>query len=154
MAPSFLADLRKRSKTSFSRSTEASDASNGNKPNSRSRSHTPALNGNGASSPPLTESQSMNTINTPPVPPRPIMTSNSSRNRWSMSGLSGLGALSRTSSLPVSQYSPRILSITDNSWVSSSCLSTPGMESEPDLTMLEVRGLSLANKCFCAHCHR
>lgn len=49
---------------------------------------------------------------------RPPLSSNSNRN--SVSGMSGLGApsLSGRQNLPVSQYAPRLLNITDNAWVS------------------------------------
>lgn len=49
---------------------------------------------------------------------RPPLSSNSNRN--SVSGMSGLGApsLCGRQNLPVSQYAPRLINITDNAWVS------------------------------------
>ena len=65
-----------------------------------------------ASSNSATNLQSINGALPPPARPHasPSVTS-----RQSVSGMSGLGAPNST--LPTSQYAPRILSISDNSWV-------------------------------------
>lgn len=123
MAPSFLKDIRRRSKASFrtDRSTESSNGgSNGTAGSIPTTKSSSTLNSGGITPPTLTNSnsasnlQSLNGGTTPPIPARPQMS-----NRHSVSGMSGLGSPSQKSSLPVSPYAPRILSISDNTWVRS-----------------------------------
>jgi hypothetical protein len=125
MAPSFLSDLRRRSKASF-RTDESVDAGQNGGPSNglhSSSSITPSsstLNlAYGSTTPPAlassnsaTNLQSINGALPPPARPH---ASPSGTSRQSVSGMSGLGAPNST--LPTSQYAPRILSISDNSWV-------------------------------------
>lgn len=122
MAPSFLnfKDLRRRSRASFrtDRSTDASsEASQGATPTT------------GSLTPPSIGQQSDPALHLqvkdqpPPVPQtRPQLASNpNGANRYSVSGMAGLGSpvqSGRGPALPVSQYSPRITNVPDNSWVS------------------------------------
>src|ERR1700710_1344464 len=124
MAPSFLKDLRRRSKASF-RTDRSTDSSNGGSngttdsvPTTKSSSTVDSTYGENTP-PALTDSspalnlQSLSNSMPPPIPNgRPIMS-----NRQSVGGMSGLGSLSPKSSLPTSPYAPRILSISDNTWV-------------------------------------
>lgn len=50
---------------------------------------------------------------------RPILTPGGNSSRYSVSGMSGLGAPSSNgrSSLPVSKYAPRVQNISENAWV-------------------------------------
>ena len=125
MAPSFLKDFRRKSKASFrtDHSTDSSGASNGTNGTTgfapTTKSSTSTLNG--ATTPPaLTNSTSnlhiFSSNGVPPIPERPtVLTSRS--NRYSVSGMSGLGSPSQKSSLPTSPYAPRITSIAENTWV-------------------------------------
>lgn len=124
MAPSFLKDIRRRSKTSF-RTDRSTDSSNGtthsapptNSIGNKSSSTLSSLYG-GSTPPSLPNSQSasnlQNLSNGQLLPSRPTV---STSNRYSVSGMSGLGSPSANSSLPTSPYAPRILSISDNTWV-------------------------------------
>lgn len=126
MAPSFLnfKDLRRRSRASFrtDRSTDgSSDASQGTTPTTGSLTP-PSL---GQQSDPALHLQVKDQVQPiPPVPPaRPPLPSNpnGAANRYSVSGMAGLGSPTqsgRGSALPVSQFSPRITNVPDNSWVS------------------------------------
>ena len=127
MAPSFLKDIRRRSRASFrtDRSTDSSNGSgfnstNGSVPTTKSSSTLNSTYG-GTTPPALTNSNSASNLQTlanlpPPPPARPTI-STSSSNRYSVSGMSGLGSPSQKSSLPTSPYAPRILSISENTWV-------------------------------------
>ncbi len=125
MAPSFLnfKDLRRRSKASFrtDRSTDtSSDASHGATPTT------------GSLTPPSIGQQSDPALNLQlkdqPSPPlsshtRPPLQSqtNGATNRYSVSGMAGLGSPvqnGRGLSLPVSPYSPQITNVPESSWVS------------------------------------
>lgn len=147
MPPSFLSfkDLRRRSRASFRThsSTDTSSDGIGSQvttpssgsvtPPSIAQSSDPALDlqlkdRNGSNtrlqrqpshqqihSQSPTQSQSLPQLNSQARPPL-----SSSSNRYSVSGMSGLGAPSiyGRQNLPVSQYSPRISNITENAWVS------------------------------------
>lgn len=130
MAPSFLnfKELRRRSKASFrtERSTdESSEASNNTTPTSGSLTP-PSI---GALSDPALDLQLKEQLR-PSLPtaiprPQPNPYPNGASNRYSVSGMVGLGSPvpgGRGPSLPVSQYSPQITNVADNSWVSD----TPG----------------------------
>jgi hypothetical protein len=128
MAPSFLKDLRRRSRASFrtDKSTESSSASEGSTvPKTKSSS---TLNSTGGSQTPpsiLQSSNSSASLQTqskqpPPVPVRPQVTTSSSNKRYS-TGMYGLGSPTSpngSASLPSSPYAPRITSIHDGAWVS------------------------------------
>ncbi|KAJ8063808.1 hypothetical protein OCU04_007667 [Sclerotinia nivalis] len=127
MAPSFLKDLKRRSKpgakTTDSSTGESSGSNASNGSGLRSNTFTSSksqisLNSSyGATTPPtMPNSQSSSNLNGMGVT-RPTVSTTGS-NRHSVSGMSGLGSPSSKSALPVSPYSPRILSITDNTWVS------------------------------------
>lgn len=126
MPPSFLnfKELRRRSRASFrtERSTdESSEASNITSPTT------------GSLTPPSIEAQSDPALNLQlkdqPQPPEPAVIPrpqshpypNGGSNRYSVSGMTGLGSPvpgGKGLSLPVSQYSPQIANLVDNSWVS------------------------------------
>jgi hypothetical protein len=129
MAPSFLKDLRRRSRASFKTDeSSAADFHNGPSNGFHNAVLSPSsstLNSTyGATTPPALSSsnstsnlQAMNGASPiPSRPPPPVPLSS----RHSVSGMAGLGAPSPKSSLPTSQYAPRILSISDNSWVGPS----------------------------------
>jgi len=128
MAPSFFnfKELRRRSRQSFrtERSTDtSSDASNGTTPTSGSL--TPPSIGQ-QSDPALNlqlKDQLLSQASAPLKRPAPQPYLNGSSNRYSVSGMAGLGSpipsgkVSPT--LPVSQYSPRVTNVQENTWVSN-----------------------------------
>src|SRR3569833_980705 len=130
MAPSFLKfkELRRRSRASF-RAEESTDTSS---EESRSHGHTPT---SGSLTPPSLAHQSDTALNLQlkgsPGAVRPPLQPNANGNpskRYSVPGMAGLGspmAGGRSSSFPVSQYSPRITNINDNSWVGGLSYSHP-----------------------------
>ncbi|VBB81360.1 Putative zinc metalloproteinase [Podospora comata] len=140
MAPSLFnfKELRRRSRQSFrtERSTDtSSDASNGTTPTS------------GSSTPPSIGQQSDPALNLqladkflspasaglsrPSAQPYP----NGGSNRYSVSGMAGLGSPvsngGKGPSLPVSQYSPRITNVPDNSWAYQKILLVYGTVGDP-----------------------
>ncbi len=128
MAPSFLKDLRRRSKASF-RTDRSTDESSSNDTNGSTPS-TSTLNSagdQGGTTPPLTKSGSASNLQNgnmpPPVPLYRPTSQMPASNRYStigsVSGMSGLGSPAQNSSLPTSPYAPKILSIADNTWVMS-----------------------------------
>ncbi|KAI6088264.1 putative peptidase family-domain-containing protein [Hypoxylon rubiginosum] len=137
MAPSFLnfKELRRRSRASF-RTERSTDTSSNDDHHSQTTTPT-----NGSITPPSLTTQSDPALNAqlkdqaqapPPVPAnRPPPQPNP--NRYSVSGMTGLGSplLTGKSSLPVSQYAPRIANITDNTWVSQKILLVNGTIGEP-----------------------
>ncbi|XDG04855.1 hypothetical protein ABKA04_004470 [Annulohypoxylon sp. FPYF3050] len=143
MAPSFLnfKDFRRRSRASIrtDRSTDTSSYDD-----HQSQNTTPT---NGSITPPSITANSDPALNAqikdqtqpPPVPanrPPPQPNPNS---RYSVSGMAGLGspALNGKSSLPVSQYAPRITNLGENTWVSQKILLINGMVGEPGQRSLE-----------------
>src|SRR3569833_2439064 len=116
MAPSFLKfkELRRRSRASF-RAEESTDTSS---EESRSHGHTPT---SGSLTPPSLAHQSDTALNLQlkgsPGAVRPPLQPNANGNpskRYSEPGMAGLGspmAGGRSSSFPVSQYSPHITNI-------------------------------------------
>ena len=132
MAPSFLKDIRRRSKSSFrtSKSTDSSFGGNGSNgstaaTNKSSSTLSSIYGGSSPSTPALTTSMSAGNLqklngDIPPVPPlrpSPNATTNNRYSVQSVPGMSGLGSPSQKSTLPASQFAPRILSISDNTWV-------------------------------------
>lgn len=124
MAPSLFnfKELRRRSRASFRTGRSTDTSSNSDHLNYDT---TPTT---GSITPPSLSTHSDPGLNlhkdqspqAPPVPARPPVQPNNS-NRYSVSGMTGLGspALSGKSSLPVSQYAPRISNVNENSWVCS-----------------------------------
>ncbi|APA14177.1 hypothetical protein sscle_12g089470 [Sclerotinia sclerotiorum 1980 UF-70] len=146
MAPSFLKDLKRRSKPvakttdSSTGESSVSNASNGSGLRSNtftsSKSQISLNSSYGATTPPtMPNSQSSSTLNGMGVT-RPTVSTTGS-NRYSVSGMSGLGSPSSKSALPVSPYSPRILSITDNTWVYQKVLSIYGTISDPSEVQID-----------------
>ncbi|KAK3376001.1 putative peptidase family-domain-containing protein [Lasiosphaeria ovina] len=148
MAPSFLnfKELRRRSRASFrtERSTDtASDASQGNTPTSGSLTP-PSI---GQQSDPALNLQlkdqllSPNSIPLSRPPPQPYP--NAATNRYSVSGMAGLGSPvpaaqgGRVPSLPVSQYSPRVTNLSENSWVYQKVLLVSGTVGDPSQQSLD-----------------
>jgi hypothetical protein len=148
MAPSFLKDLRRRSRASFKneRSVESDETTHSNGTNGTNSSTDMSgvtlnvFNGSVYGSVPTAKSSStLNSLYGGTTPPT-LTTSNSasnlqslvnlalparsavqtsSSNRYSVSGMSGLGVPSPKSSLPASPYAPRVQSISDGAWVST-----------------------------------
>ncbi|KAK8069309.1 peptidase family-domain-containing protein [Apiospora phragmitis] len=130
MAPSFLnfKELRRRSRASFRSNTDNSS----NDENSNSTTPT-----TGSITPPTLGTQSDPSLNLqvkdqpPPVPQtRPSLASSGTNpNRYSVSGMAGLGSPvlnGKTKQIPVSQYAPRITNVSENSWVSQKVLLVNG----------------------------
>jgi hypothetical protein len=126
MAPSFLKDLRRRSRASFrtDKSTESSNGSSGMVPTTKSTS---TLNSTyGSQTPPSALQSSSSSSNLykdqitppPPVPVRPqISTSSSKRYSTGMYGLGSPSSANGNATLPTSPYAPRTTSIHDGAWV-------------------------------------
>ncbi|KAM3069934.1 hypothetical protein ACMFMG_004029 [Clarireedia jacksonii] len=148
MAPSFLKDLKRRSKSS---STKATDSSTGESKGSSgsngtyntesngfnsSKSQT-SLNSSYSASTPPAMSNSMSSSNLNGIAPTRPPVSTTNTHRYSVSGISGLGSPSSKSALPVSPYSPRILSISDNTWVYQKVLSIYGTISDPSEVQID-----------------
>jgi len=123
MAPSFLKDLRRRSRASFrtDKSTESSNASSGTVPTMKSTS---TLNSTyGSQTPPSTLQSSGSSSNLfkeqigqpPPVPVRPQIST--SRYSTGMYGLGSPSSANGSTTLPTSPYAPHITSIHDGAWV-------------------------------------
>lgn len=121
MAPSILnfRALRRRSKASFK-----TDRSNTDVSSDASQGTTPTLT-SGASTPPSLAQASDPALDlqvkdapSQPIPRPPLQPVNNSH-RHSVSGMAGLGSpVNGKSTLPVSQYAPRIANISENAWVS------------------------------------
>lgn len=127
MAPTFLNNLRRRSRASFrtNRSTDTSSdgaTSQATSPSSGSltppsidHQSDPALHLQVKDQQQLQRRQSQMSQSQSQL--RPPLSSNSNRN--SVSGMSGLGApsINGRQTLPVSPYAPRVINITENAWV-------------------------------------
>ncbi|KAK3950219.1 putative peptidase family-domain-containing protein [Pseudoneurospora amorphoporcata] len=149
MSPSFLnfKEIRRRSRNSFRTERSAdgsSEASNGTAPTTGSL--TPLSSSSHQSDPALNVhvNNNQSTSPTPPATapsrpaPHPYPIGN--QNRYSVSGMTGLGSPmpnGRGPNLPVSQYSPRITSIQDNSWVYQKVLLVYGTVGEPSQQSLD-----------------
>ncbi|KAL1862983.1 hypothetical protein VTK73DRAFT_6514 [Phialemonium thermophilum] len=139
MAPSLLSgfkELRRRSRASFrtEQSTDSSsEGSHGTAPTSGSLTP-PSI---AHQSDPALHLQVKDSSDVPPVPARPALQSSingSPTNRYSVSGMTGLGSPvqnGRGPALPVSPYSPRVLNVSDNSWVSQKILLVYGTIGDP-----------------------
>ncbi|KAG4423408.1 hypothetical protein IFR04_003512 [Cadophora malorum] len=149
MAPSFLKDLRRRSKASFrtDRSTDESGASsnetNGSTPSSSTLNSAGGHEGK-STTPPLTNSNSASNLqglgNVQPPPSRPTISTSSSKRFstvGSVSGMTGLGSPAQNSSLPSSPYAPRITNVSDGSWVYQKILTVHGVIADPSFQALE-----------------
>src|SRR5689334_21392338 len=131
MPPSFLnfKELRRRSRASFLTEKSTDTSSDG----SHSHGRTPT---SGSLTPPsLHNRQSDSALHlhlqkdagAPLIPQRPALAPVGNK-RFSVSGMTGLGSPAmgpRVPSLPVSQYSPRVSNINDNTWVRCLLLGTP-----------------------------
>ncbi|KHO01079.1 zinc metalloproteinase [Metarhizium album ARSEF 1941] len=140
MAPTFLKELRRRSRASFrtDNSTDASSdgaASQGTSPSSGSVTP-PSL---AQQSDPALDLQIKKTNTTQQNqtqmahPARPMMSPASNSSRHSVSGMSGLGAppSNGRSNVPLSQYAPRVHNVSENSWVYQKVLLLHGTIGEP-----------------------
>lgn len=120
MAPTFLKDLRRRSRASFKTNKSNDTSSDG------AVSHGTA-HSSGSLTPPSIAQQSDPALHmqvkdpSSPMqhPSRPQLPTVNNSSRYSVSGMSGLGCPSTNGrqTLPISQYAPRILNISDNAWV-------------------------------------
>ncbi|KAK3989683.1 putative peptidase family-domain-containing protein [Cladorrhinum sp. PSN332] len=140
MAPSFFnfKELRRRSRHSFrtDRSTDtSSDASNGTTPTTGSLTP-PSI---GQQSDPALNLQLKDQLVSPSsaslARPAPQPYPNGNSNRYSVSGMAGLGAPmpsgKRSPTLPVSQYSPRVTNVQENTWVYQKVLLIYGTVGDP-----------------------
>ncbi|KAI5859916.1 putative peptidase family-domain-containing protein [Durotheca rogersii] len=140
MAPAFLnfKEFRRRSRASF-RTDQSTDVSSYDERRSQNAASTngsitpPSIS---AQSDPALSSQSKDQLQPPPVPgnrPPP------SSSRYSVSGMTGIGSpsLNGKSSLPVSQYAPRITNLGENTWVSQKILLVNGTVGEAQQNSLE-----------------
>jgi hypothetical protein len=130
MAPSFLKELRRRSRASFrtAGSTDSSTRSNETVPTTKSSS---TLNSTyGSQTPPSdlhnpspsSTSQVQALLPPPAASQQPQLASSPSVKRFSVSGMSGSGSQgTANSAFPVSPFSPRITSINDGAWVCKPC---------------------------------
>lgn len=131
MAPSFLKQLRRRSRASFRTDTStdaSSDGTNSQGTSPSSGSVTPPSVGH--QSDPALDFQIKSSGSLRKIPKRTVsqsrpalssVCSNSSNSRTSVSGMSGLGAppVSGRDTVSLSQYAPRVHNILENSWVST-----------------------------------
>ncbi|KAG6286078.1 hypothetical protein E4U09_006916 [Claviceps aff. purpurea] len=129
MAPSFLKQLRRRSRASFRTDTStdaSSDGTNSQGTSPSSGSVTPPSVGH--QSDPALDFQIKSSGSLRKIPKRTVsqsrtalssVCSNSSNSRTSVSGMSGLGAppVSGRDTVSLSQYAPRVHNILENSWV-------------------------------------
>ncbi|MCJ1249415.1 hypothetical protein MMC30_006639 [Trapelia coarctata] len=136
----FFKELRRRSKASFKteKSSNDSDGSNGSGPKTKSSSTLDSLFDASTSPSSLQPSLSnlvisKNGENSMPPPSRPSASNNSSNSnkRYSMTGLSSPTNGSPTNKLPSSPYAPRVLSISENSWVHQKVLLIYGQIGDP-----------------------
>lgn len=155
MAPSFLKELRRRSKSSFrtektgrtpgsADSNTGSDEGKGIESALAAKSSSSLNSSSGGTTPPapLTSPSSTTNLQTlsngngqhPVSPNRPTITTS---NRYSVSGMSGLGSPNGSTTIPVSPYAPRILSIESGSWVQQKVLSIYGVIGDPAVQPLD-----------------
>ncbi|KAG5995310.1 hypothetical protein E4U52_000178 [Claviceps spartinae] len=143
MAPSFLKQLRRRSRASFRTDTStdaSSDGTNSQGTSPSSGSVTPPSVGH--QSDPALDFQIKSSGSLKKIPKRTVsqsrpalssVCSNSSNSRTSVSGMSGLGAppVSGQDTASLSQYAPRVHNILENSWVYQKVLLLHGSIGEP-----------------------
>ncbi|KAL8717284.1 MAG: hypothetical protein Q9225_005456 [Loekoesia sp. 1 TL-2023] len=147
----FFKELRRRKTSSKSdnlppNASSASNDSNGTVPTTKSSSTLSSLYGSNStpassiqpyqSTPNLTNatSKSANTISPPPPPQRPVAIGPSmASNRNSIAGMSMVQSVNGgpASKPPTSACAPRVLSITDNSWVNQKILLVYGQIADP-----------------------
>ena len=135
MAPGFLQGLRRRSKSYYSTHANSIGTTNGT-PNERGSKTSSGTSTGDDVTTTQSSSTTLNSTNTQPmlsnVPsfsagPQAIQPqarpplSTSASNRYSVSGMSGLGSANGLN-LPVSQYAPKVLNITDGAWVNQKVL--------------------------------
>ncbi|KFY34011.1 hypothetical protein V494_07137 [Pseudogymnoascus sp. VKM F-4513 (FW-928)] len=144
MAPSFLKDLRRRSKASFrtEKSTDSSNLSNGTVPTSKSSSTLGSAVGSQTPPDPMLASYSDFQSQKSPLPSiRPQASAspspNPGRRNGSVSGMAGLGSPNVHSALPVSPYAPRIHSISDGAWVNQKVLLVHGTVGDAEAQAVE-----------------
>lgn len=123
MAPTFLKSLRRQSRASFRTEASTDTSSDG------ALSHdTPDTSpSSGSLTPPSMDQQSDPALHlqvkdgNATSQNRPMLAPGGNSSRYSVSGMSGLGAPSSSgrSSLPVSKYAPRVQNISENTWVCS-----------------------------------
>ncbi|KAG6017773.1 hypothetical protein E4U54_003378 [Claviceps lovelessii] len=140
MAPSFLKQLRRRSRASFrtDNSTDASsDGTNSQSTSPSSGSLTPPSVGH-RSDPALDlRIESSDSLQKGPKRTasrsRPPLSSVSSNSRHSVSGMSGLGAppTNGQGTISLSEYAPRIHNVSENSWVYQKVLLLHGSIGDP-----------------------
>ncbi|KAI9822167.1 MAG: hypothetical protein M1832_003170 [Thelocarpon impressellum] len=150
-----LKDLRRRSRASFRTDQSSGESSNGNGNGNGIGIGISPVDGNGHLSTPRTQSTS--TLSShygstlpaplqshfsspnlhalagkPAVPPRPNLTTPKATNRYSISGMTSpsLNGSVRTIA-PPSPYAPRVLSVSDNSWVHQKVLLIYGQIGDP-----------------------
>ncbi|MCJ1420463.1 hypothetical protein MMC32_006820 [Xylographa parallela] len=135
----FFKDLRRRSKASFKteKSSNDSDGSNGSEPTDKSSITLDSIYGASTTPSSLHPSLSNLALSKPngagamPPPARPSP-ANSSNNRYSITGLtSPVSNGTSTPKLPLSPYAPRVLSVSDNSWVHQKVLLIYGHTGDP-----------------------
>ncbi|MCJ1471423.1 hypothetical protein MMC13_000062, partial [Lambiella insularis] len=138
----FFKDLRRRSKASFrtEKSSNDSDGSNASEPTTKSSTTLGSVYGASTNPSSLQPSLSNLTISKPngegALPPPPPATrpppANSPINRYSMTGVtSPTSNGSSTPKLPLSAYAPRVLSVSENSWVHQKVLLIYGQTGDP-----------------------
>ncbi|RDW73864.1 hypothetical protein BP5796_07306 [Coleophoma crateriformis] len=136
MAPAFLKDFRRRSKASFrtDKTERSTDSSNGTINGSGPAAKSTSTLDSGSNTPPtlLHSSSASNLQVLGDKLGRPTIAT-AQNNRYSVSGMSGLGFPSPNikSTLPTSQYAPRILSISENTWVYQKVLLIYGTVADP-----------------------
>ncbi|KAL3426185.1 zinc metalloproteinase [Phlyctema vagabunda] len=141
MAPAFLKDIRRRSKASFRRE-QSTDSSNGNpngSPSIPAAKSSSTLNSGSNTPPTLTTSNSSSNLQVLGEKLGRPTVSTAASNRYSVSGMAGLGFPSPNSktTLPTSLYAPRIVSISDNTWVYQKVLLIYGTIADPASQVLD-----------------
>ncbi|KAF6815542.1 zinc metalloproteinase [Colletotrichum sojae] len=139
MAPSILnfRALRRRSKASFKTDRSNTDVSSDASPGT-----TPTLT-SGASTPPSLVHASdpaldLQVKDTSQPTPRPPLQPVNNSHRHSVSGMAGLGSpVNGKSTLPVSQYAPRIANVAENAWVYQKVLLVHGTIGDPSQQSLD-----------------
>ncbi|KAI9845443.1 MAG: hypothetical protein M1837_004921 [Sclerophora amabilis] len=136
-----LKDLRRRSKASIRTSKSSSESTNGNLPTTKSSSTLGSLYASTTPPSSIQPAQSSPSLVTPngaqqPAQQRPPIAPLS--NRYSITGLNSFSQSgTATPPVPVSPYSPKVLSVSENSWVHQKILLLYGQIGDPALTQLD-----------------